>query len=340
MINDFTSINLYFEKNKEKWTSVHILVDSHTAVYCLKPVLTEIPYLQHAEIIEVDAGEGSKSLAICDGIWQTLLENQVDRNGLLVNLGGGVITDLGGWIASTYKRGIDCIHIPTTLLGMVDASIGGKTGINQAGIKNPIGTFYPALKTFVNPAFLSTLPRHEFVSGKAELLKHALIASPKLWGKVTQVSDIYAIKNEWIQEAIAIKSELVMQDFKESGLRKILNYGHTIGHAVEAVSFTLKDQKLTHGHAVAIGMQLVNKMAIAKDLLDEKTGLEINAYLSRHYPLPNWLKNKTDEIIAAVLLDKKNQSHQILMVMIKDIGKPVFNIQVSTEFIREIILNY
>ena len=219
-----------------------MLTDSHTAEYCL-PILAdsigEIPY----HLLTIEAGERSKNLASVQAVWDFLFKHRATREALLINLGGGMITDLGGFAAATYMRGIRFVNIPTTLLAMVDASSGGKTGIDYNGIKNGIGTFTQPLATLIHPNFLRTLPATELLSGFAEMLKHALIASPEEWIRLLQLAQeelpqaqfVAALSERGLlHNSIAIKEQVVAQDPREAGMRKILNFGHTVGHAIES----------------------------------------------------------------------------------------------------------
>jgi len=335
---DLSILNNYLNKNSTNWSSVYVLVDSNTHNYCLAKMMDEIDLFQNAEIIEIEPGEASKTIEIATGLWQTLSETGADRSTLLINIGGGVVTDLGGWVASTYKRGIDFIQIPTTLLGMVDAAIGGKTAIDLDEIKNLVGTFCLPKAIFAIPSFLDTLPEREWLSGFAELFKHALISDPQLWEQV-ETSGLagLALNPEWIELASRIKESVVESDFKESGKRKLLNYGHTLGHAIESISLQNDNNPISHGHAIAIGMKLANLLAVNKQILSKDISDRINLFIDRYYIQPEWLAARQDEILEFVKMDKKNRKGNIRMVLLNGIGSASIDVNVSQDEIISIL---
>ena len=249
----FNVLNEYLRPYRN--SKVFILLDENTLKHCVTELITKNEALHNAEIIEIDSGEENKTIDVCYQIWKTLAEFKADRKSLLINLGGGVITDMGGFIASTYKRGIDFINVPTTLLSQVDASVGGKNGVDFEGLKNVIGVFNEAKGIFVYPNFLKTLDKRQMLSGYAEALKHALIKDSNYWKllKAGMLSDA----GNWsklIVTSIHIKNDIVLNDPFEKNERKLLNYGHTIGHAIESYSLKNDEVTLLHGEAVAIGM--------------------------------------------------------------------------------------
>jgi 3-dehydroquinate synthase len=261
------SLNEYLELNTQ-YSTYFILVDEHTIADCLPIIMEEIPMLKDAEIIETESGEENKTIEVVTQVWYAMSDLHADRKSLVINLGGGVLTDMGGFIASTYKRGVDFINIPTTLLSEVDASVGGKLGIDLGGLKNQIGVFNFPKGVYIYPEFLQTLPDNQLRSGFAEVLKHALIKDDKYW---EEVKDIEVFEHEdWtdiIAHSVQIKNKVVLNDPKESGERKILNFGHTIGHAIETYHLENSDQPFLHGEAIAIGM-------VAEAILSvEKNGL-------------------------------------------------------------------
>jgi len=336
--NGLSPLNNYLNQNSSNWSSIHVLVDSNTYHFCFSKMMDEIDLFQKAEIIEIDPGEGSKTIEIATGLWQTLAETGADRSSLLINIGGGVVTDLGGWVASTFKRGIDFIQIPTTLLGMVDASIGGKTAIDLDEIKNLVGTFSLPKAIFAIPSFLDTLPEREWLSGFAELFKHALITDSKLW-ELAEKSGLagLTLNPEWIEQASRIKESVVEKDFKESGKRKILNYGHTLGHAIESISLQSDKNPISHGHAIAIGMKLSNRLAVNKQILSKDTSNRINSFIDRYYTQPEWLAERKSELLEFVKKDKKNKEGIIRMVLLKDIGSASINVSVSEDEIISVL---
>lgn len=302
-----------------------ILVDENIQKYCLDYLLTQFD-LSEAEIVTVPAGEESKTIDICVQIWEALSSYDINRNDLMINLGGGMITDLGGFIASTYKRGIDFINIPTSLLGMVDASIGGKTGIDLNNYKNQIGVFSNPKLVICDSVFLKTLPEEEFLSGKAEMLKHSLINSEKHWNIVKDLTP-KSISDEYIAASIQVKNDLVLKDPKEKNDRKKLNLGHTIGHALEMYLLTRKKQP--HGYCVAWGIVTEAYLSFLEKNIKEDTYKEIYKVVSSLYPKPD-ISKKEDikNIIDLMKNDKKNNSSEINFNLLKGFG----NIEVDYHF--------
>ena len=311
---------------------VALLVDENTAQHCL-------PYFESEQflIIEIKSGEINKNLRTCEQIWEALTKAGFSRKSLLVNVGGGVIGDMGGFAASTYKRGIRFVNYPTTLLAMVDANIGGKLGIDFMGLKNHIGLFNDPERILIFTDFLKTLPPRELRSGYGEVIKHGLIYDKNYWDD-TQNSQFPEL--DWqkvIQRSVEIKSEVVKEDPKENGLRKILNYGHTLGHAVE--TWYLNNQKsLLHGEAIATGMILEAHLSFQLDLLDRNDLDEIISYISSIYediaipPMENLM-----ELMGQ---DKKNVGNEINFSLLEKIGKCVYDMKVDEKMIAAAINFY
>ena len=298
-----------------------ILADENTHEYCLPTLLgnleTDIPF----EIIEIEAGEEMKTLDPAAQLWEILTEFETDRKALLINLGGGVITDLGGFIASTYKRGIPFINIPTTLLGMCDASIGGKTGIDHLFLKNMIGTFASPKQIFVYPDFLKTLPFEELRSGFAEMLKHGLIADEAHWKDLISINKLSPETiAPFIERSMQIKQQIIEKDYREENLRKTLNFGHTIGHAVESL-FLKNTGAIKHGEAVAMGMICEVHVSLMKDMLSDTVASEITGQLNRFFPLLDISRFSMDEILDLIRNDKKNSSGDINFSLLSAVGK-------------------
>ncbi len=239
----------FFDQNS--FSKIGVIVDEHTRLHCYPLVQSAIP--DHV-LLEIKSGEEQKNLRTCEQIWNDLTENAFDRKSLVVNIGGGVIGDMGGFCAATYKRGIAFINIPTTLLAQVDASIGGKLGIDFHNFKNHIGVFQNPLKIFLDATFFPTLSPAELRSGYAEVIKHCLIRDSQKFEEIIQTPygnlDLFALT----KHSVDIKNKVVQEDPKEQGLRKILNFGHTIGHAIESFYLENGDRKLLHGEAIAVGM--------------------------------------------------------------------------------------
>lgn len=335
--HDFTQLNQFLSELKP--SKILILCDENTHEYCLPTLLpnleTDIPF----EIIEIEAGEELKTIDTAIQLWEIFSEFEADRKTLLINLGGGVITDLGGFVASTYKRGIKFINIPTTLLGMCDASIGGKTGIDHQYLKNIVGTFALPEEIFVYPDFLKTLPFEELRSGFAEMLKHGLITDKKHWNDLIEIDELRAESvSPHIQQSMKIKQEVVEKDFKEQNIRKTLNFGHTIGHAVESL-FLSKGRIIPHGECVALGMICETHLSFLENLISEETSQQIINNIRKFYPYLNIEAFSNEEIIALMQNDKKNSEGKINFALLKDIGDSVFDYKSNLENIN-ICLNF
>jgi 3-dehydroquinate synthase len=302
------------------YSRVFILTDENTAEHCLPLIKPHFDGMDNFDILEIPAGEENKNIDFCIGVWKLLIDFEADRKSLLINLGGGVITDMGGFAASTFKRGIDFVHVPTTLLSQVDASVGGKTGIDLDSVKNIVGTFTQPKAVFIITDFLKTLSAREILSGIAEMLKHGLIIDAAYWDALKN-SDLNIPDAKLIHRSVEIKNEVVIEDPTEKGVRKSLNFGHTIGHAVETNSL-LKDKKpLTHGEAIAIGMicesYLSNKAAgLSNNELDEIVKVFGNLY-------PKYTLKKEDypELLGIMLKDKKNINGKINCTLLTSIGQ-------------------
>lgn len=284
----------------------------------------------------VETSEEQKTLATVERIWDFLLEHHITRKGLMICVGGGVLTDLGGFAASTYKRGIDYINIPTTLLAMVDASSGGKTGFNYRGLKNAIGTFSPPQETIICPSLLSTLPAREMLSGFGEMLKTALLSDGTGWNRLLQYDldrmDIAEL-TPLIEDCIAIKERIVAADPKEEGLRKALNLGHTFGHALEEISITnatSDTEPLSHGYAVLYGLIAelylsVTKLGCSREPLQQLTQLMLH-----YYGKPQCRCTDREQLIVLMQQDKKNErAAEINCTLLKQIGEPAINQVIS-----------
>src|ERR1700754_671513 len=305
---------------KGNYSRFFILTDENTAKYCLPTLREKIDNLDNFDIIEINAGEESKNIDFCIGVWKMLIDFSADRQSLLINLGGGVISDLGGFAASTYKRGIDFVHVPTTLLSQVDASVGGKTGIDMDNIKNIIGTFTQPKAVFIDPSFLQTLPARQILSGLAEMLKHGLICDAGYW-KQLKNSDLKNPSAELVYKSVEIKNKVVIEDPHEKGIRKSLNFGHTIGHAVETYSLVNDENPLTHGEAIAIGMICESRLSNVKTGLSDAGLQEINEVIGTLYPKYAIAESCYQELYSIMKKDKKNQSGKINCTLLTNIGQ-------------------
>jgi 3-dehydroquinate synthase len=317
---------------------IAILVDENTHDHCLEFLLTAFEALAEAEVILLPAGEENKVLEVCFQVWETLTEAGFDRHDLLINLGGGVVTDLGGFVASVYKRGLSFINIPTSLLCMVDASIGGKTGIDFAGYKNQLGTFQEPIATYIDTGFLATLPEVEWRNGFAELLKHALISDQSLWDELSKIQHIQQeLLSETILQGVQIKAQIVAQDPSEKGLRKILNFGHTIGHALESY-YLNTETPLSHGHAVALGILLEAKLSQFELGLPVEDFVEIETLLTKFYPLQ--LPTDSNAIWVLMQQDKKNVNGEVRICLLPKIGNCLFDQTLTLQAFEQVYTHF
>lgn len=327
-IDNPSQILPYFRERN--YSSVFILADENTAAQCY-PLLPE-ELKDDQKLIIIPAGEEQKNLVSAEDIWIKLLLHEADRNSVLLNLGGGMITDLGGFAASVFKRGISFVHLPTSLLAMVDAAIGGKTGINFAHFKNQLGTFTLADATFICPDFLKTLPQRELVSGFAEALKYGLIADRSFWKELEDL-DPLLVKN-WlpvIEKCVGIKQDITAKDPKEKGLRKILNFGHTIGHAIESYSLDNDHIPLLHGEAIAIGMICEALISTQKAGLLQTDFESIERVIGNHFRKYRISRDIYPQLLEYMRGDKKNTEGSMKMVCLKSIGEAVYDIDCSEE---------
>lgn len=325
-----------FAFEKLNYSKIIVLVDQNTAKHCY-PLLK--PLLPAHELIEIESGEKNKNLRTCEKIWQKLTDFQTDRNALMINLGGGVIGDMGGFCAATFKRGIDFIQIPTTLLSQVDASVGGKLGIDFQGFKNHIGVFQLPKNVIIDTVFLQTLPANELRSGFAEVIKHCLITDKKEWKKISkkELKDLNLQKI--VAHSVGIKEKVVTEDPTEKGLRKILNFGHTVGHAVEGF-YLETPQKLLHGEAIAVGMIAESWISLKKGLISKKKLAEIENYIFQIFPKIDFSAQDIPNITPLALQDKKNSGKKIKASLLTDIGVCDYDIEISEQEIAESLLYY
>jgi len=307
-------------------TRLLVLADSNTARLCY-PRLA--PHLPAHELLTVPAGEAHKTLATCEVTWNFLTENQADRRAALLCLGGGVITDLGGFCAATYKRGIRCVSVPTTLLAQVDAAVGGKTGVDFQGFKNHIGVFQEPAAVFMDPAFLATLPAEEMRSGFAEVVKHALVADAAAFAALPTggAAGLGAVA-DWtpiIRHAVALKAGIVAQDPREAGPRKLLNFGHTVGHALESYLLASPGRAVTHGAAVGAGMRAETWLSWQRGLLSEAEWETVRQRLDATFAPLAYAADEVAAIAALALQDKKNEGDVINCTLLRGIGRGVYD---------------
>lgn len=324
------------ELAKEEWQDAKytILLDENTFQHCLPLLISSVEALQEAEFIEVPAGEECKSLEVTAQVWQTLLEGEADRQHVVVNLGGGCVCDLGGFVAAGYKRGIRHINVPTTLLSMVDAAIGGKTAVDFGGVKNSIGHFYPAAITVIEPTFLDTLPQEELLNGLMEMVKTAAVADPVLFKQLLSGEHL---SKQQITSISRIKSRIVKADPYDHSIRKILNFGHTFGHAIEVHC------DLPHGIAVGIGMQVAMYLSTKKLGLSEAIYQSYSLWLKQmlsnaNRPLPAFSLKDIEQMLPLMHQDKKNTAGTLQCVLLQDLGAAVIDVAISDNEVRDAFL--
>lgn len=285
-----------------------------------------VPELEGAELIELESGEANKTIDVCIQVWRVLSELGADRSSLLVNLGGGVITDLGGFVASTFKRGIAFINLPTTLLAQIDASAGGKTGVDLDGLKNEIGVFAEPAAVFIDPLFLHTLPKRELVSGFAEAFKHALIADAEYWELLSGVEMANAeYWEEIIHRSVQIKRTIVQNDPYEKNQRRALNFGHTIGHALETYFLEKGESTVLHGEAVAAGMICELLLSVYEAGLDPNLAEAYIETIVKRFPHLTFDSIANERLIEIMRHDKKNANGEIRFALLAAIGKPILD---------------
>ena len=327
------SLATFFAQND--YSHIAILVDEFTNKYCL-PIIEDLLPSNFTKIL-IKSGEHHKNLATCERVWDRMTNANMDRHSLLVNLGGGVIGDLGGFCASTYKRGIDFIQIPTTLLAQVDASVGGKLGIDFHGLKNHIGVFQLPKAVLIDPKFIDTLSIQQKKSGFAEIIKHCLIRDEQEWNVIRQQSFEELDLSKLIAHSVAIKEAVVLEDPKEAGLRKILNFGHTLGNAIETYLLDKGKRKILHGEAIAIGMIVEAFISHQRDLISLQELEEIESYLFENYGRVKLHPEEISKIIALTAQDKKNKGKEIRFSLLTGIGDCGYDIPVSASEMKKAI---
>ena len=314
---------------------VAILVDENSLIHCLPKLIS----IKEMPLIQINSGEKNKNIETCNIIWQQLTAFKFTRKSLLINLGGGVIGDIGGFVAATFKRGIYFINIPTTLLSQVDASIGGKLGINFKELKNHIGVFKDPDAIIICDKFLSTLPYRQLKSGFAEIIKHGLIYDLDHWKEI-QMNPLSKIDNwqTFIKKSVFVKADIVEKDPNESGLRKILNFGHTLGHSVE--SWYLETEKnLLHGEAIAAGMIMEAKLALGLGLIEKTYFEQVVNYIDQVFDRIT-LFPPFEKIKSLLIQDKKNHDSTVMFSLINGPGSCLFDIEVNDDQIAESINFY
>lgn len=318
-----------------EYDKLFILVDQTTDRLCL-PLIRDYDFVKGAHKIVIGDTDSNKTLESVAHVWQELGRHGATRHSLMINLGGGMITDLGGFAASTFKRGIQFINVPTTLLSLVDASVGGKTGINFGGLKNEIGVFNNAQSVILNTEFLKTMDRENMLSGYAEMLKHGLINERKMWAELITF-DIERPNLKELQrmvaESVAVKQRIVTEDPTERGIRKALNLGHTIGHAFE--SFAMRRTPMLHGYAVAYGIVCELYLSAIKTGFPTDVMRQTVAFIKEHYGKLEITCNDYPELLELMTHDKKNIGSTINFTLLGGIGDIIINQTATREEILE-----
>ena len=308
-----------------------ILVDETTKDCCL-PVISDFECMQQAQVIYIGATDTHKNLDSLSHVWSEMQRLGATRHSLMINLGGGMVTDLGGFAASTFKRGIPYVNIPTTLLSMVDASVGGKTGINFGGLKNEIGVFNNARCVILDTVFLHTLDEENILSGYAEMLKHGLISDDKTWAELISGSlEFKVVGKEFaaaIEKSVAVKQRIVTEDPTEKGLRKALNLGHTAGHAFESLALTRKP--ILHGYAVAYGLVVELYLSCVKTGFPQDKMRQTVSFIKEHYGRMTITCDDYPQLLELMHHDKKNQGNDVNFTLLGNIGDICIN-QIATE---------
>ncbi|WP_196892877.1 3-dehydroquinate synthase [Aureivirga marina] len=328
----YKHLNAYLAENKP--STIFIIVDEHTNENCLPKLLQEMATDATLEIIEIESGEENKNLQTCTHLWEALTELNGDRKSLVINLGGGVITDLGGFVASAFKRGIPFINIPTTLLSMVDASVGGKTGVDLGVLKNQIGFFANPEMVLVDTYYLHSVPDRELRSGLAEVIKYGLTYDAKVWEAFYDLNTLDV--DHLIHRSIEIKNEVVLRDPKEQSLRKILNFGHTLGHAIESYFLDSEEKEnITHGEAITLGM--IMECYISNKLLNFPMEI-VEKLKSISHNIYGKIEVKSEDyngILDLLKHDKKNIGGKVNFVLLKNIEKYKIDCQVENDLLIE-----
>ena len=328
---------------KQRYDGLYILTDTQTEIHCF-PLIREIPEVKTASRFTIPSGDENKTLTSLEGVWKFLSDQEASRKSLLINLGGGMLTDLGGFAAATFKRGIRFINISTTLLGAVDAAVGGKTGINFNGLKNEIGSFAPASAVFIDSGFFRTLDQTNILSGFAEMLKHGLLSSREDLDELLRfnLDDInYLELNDLIYKSIRVKERIVEEDPQEQGIRKALNLGHTFGHAFESLSHELQ-KPIPHGYAVAWGIVCELFLSLIQFGFDKNSLMQIAAFVKSHYGKYSFDCKHYPRLYELMQHDKKNEFASINFTLLKAVGDIRINqtanqseIEECLDFLRE-----
>lgn len=328
--SSLSQLNRTLKSKKYKGSRYYILTDENTSQHCLALLISKVEAFEESEFLEIESGESNKTLDIASQLWQALLEMGADSNSIIVNLGGGMISDMGGFVAAAYHRGIRYINIPTTLLAMTDAAIGGKTAVNIGEVKNQIGFFHSPEIVCIDPAFLNTLPDREYTSGIFELLKTFMIGDRGLYNQLcSTLLKGNPLTMDMIKAAAQIKAAVVKTDPYDQGIRQILNWGHTLGHAIESYSLAHYTSPMLHGEAIALGMVGEAYLSTKKLNLPDEEYHKIKDIVGKIINIPKYKLNNLPELINYIKADKKKSGDTIYCTLLNQIGEPVIDMAVS-----------
>lgn len=335
--DSLTPLSDFIQQCIKAGRKLFLLCDENTQTYCLPVLKEKTASFDKVYCIQIPSGEKNKTIESCNSVWKELLENEADRNSVLINLGGGVICDLGGFAASCFKRGIDFVHIPTTLLAMTDAAIGGKNAINIGNYKNQMGSFTLPHSIFVYTPFLQTLNERNIKNGFAEMLKHGLIADKTLFKDLVAKENFTDLHS--LEASITIKNKIVVSDLRETGLRKLLNFGHTIGHAIESHFQTKPGNELLHGEAIAAGMICESFISNQCAVLSKADMDEICAGILKFFPRIN-VGLSINELMPYLAADKKNVNGQFNFTLLDSMGIAKYDCFVFADTISDSLKFY
>lgn len=334
-----SGLNRMLQGESFRYSHFFILLDTNTFTHCLPHLVAAVPVLQNAEFIELPVGEESKSLDIAKQIWVSLMESGADADSVIINLGGGCVSDIGGFVAAGYLRGIRYINIPTTLLAMIDAAIGGKTAVNLQGVKNQVGFFYQPIAVCIDPRFLDTLPFDEWLSGRFELLKCQLLGGDALSAVPWDTPLQSAFPKELIGDCARFKAAVCRSDLHDKGIRRMLNFGHTFGHALESF-MKQKGTPITHGMAVAWGMWFELQLSVRKIGCEETLLHRYEQLVQGLMSMPRIELRDTETILSFMRHDKKNSEGLIKCVLLKEPGTPIIDVPLDEMEIRSTLLKF
>ena len=343
-VSSLSKLNRLLLSDEYRNSRFFIIVDENTYQHCLPLLISKVPALENAEFFEVPVGEEAKSLEVAAQLWGALLDSGADRNSVILNLGGGCVSDIGGFVAAGFKRGIRYINIPTTLVGMIDASVGGKTAVNVENAKNQVGFFHQPDAVCIYPDFLDTLPNLEIVSGALEMAKTLLLSDGKAFTSLAN-SLVGCAKypleeiKKYIVQCVDFKQSVVDADPFDKSIRKMLNLGHTFGHAIESYMME-QNCSITHGVAVGVGLECALYLSSMKLGLSKDIYALFKQMLHHIVALERFTLADTEHILSYMRQDKKNADSLILCVLLQEVGAPVIDVAIDENEIRDALLKF